>query len=117
MVVYRRLEVSRVGEVTVVRFVDGELRGEASIEEMGQELAALVEKDGRTNILLNFANVEYLSSAALVKLIGLHNLVKRHGGKLKLSNIRPEFYEVFDITRLNTLLDIRQDEAEALRSF
>jgi anti-sigma B factor antagonist len=117
MIVYRRLDVTRIGNVAVVHFVDGELRGEAAIEEVGQELVALVEKEGRTNVLLNFATVEYLSSAALVKLIALHNLLKKRGGKLKLSNIRPEFYEVFAITKLNSLFDIQNNEAEALAAF
>jgi anti-sigma B factor antagonist len=33
---------------------------------------------------------------------------------LVLSNIKPEIYEVFAITRLNKLFDIRDDEAQAL---
>jgi len=40
-----------------------------------------------------------------------------HGGVLKLSNIRAEIYEVFAITKLNRLFDIRKDEADALAAF
>ncbi len=47
----------------------------------------------------------------------LDKKVKAHGGKLKLSNIRPEIYEVFAITKLNKLFDIKDDEADALASF
>ena len=43
--------------------------------------------------------------------------VKSHGGKLKLSNIRPEIYEVFAITKLNKLFDIKEDESDALAAF
>lgn len=117
MAAYRRLQVSDVGGVTVVRFVDGEIRGEANIEQFGQELLRLVQEDGRTNILLNFESVEYLSSAALVKLIALHKEVKNRGGQLKMCNISPEFYEVFAITKLNTLFDIVDKEQEALAAF
>ena len=38
-------------------------------------------------------------------------------GEMKLSNIRPEIYEVFTITKLDRLFDIRDDEADALAAF
>jgi len=117
MVVHRRMQVSEVGDVSVVRFVDRKILDEANIQELGQELFQLVEDDKRKKILLNFVSVEFLSSAALGKLITLDKKVKAHGGRLKLSNIRPEIYEVFAITKLNKLFDIKDDEADALAAF
>jgi anti-sigma B factor antagonist len=117
MAVHRSLEVSEVGEVTVVRFVDRKILDEATIQEIGHELFHLVEEENRTKLLLNFAAVEFLSSAALGKLITLDKKVKAHGGKLKLTNIRPEIYEVFAITKLNKLFDIQDDETDALAAF
>ena len=119
MAVHRRLEVSEVGDVTVVRFVDRKILDEASIQELGHELFALVEVEKRTKLLLNFSKVDFLSSAALGKLITLEKKVRVHKGKLKLklTNIRPEIYEVFAITKLNKLFDIKNDEAEALAAF
>ena len=81
------------------------------------ELFGLVEQERRRNLLLNFTNVEFLSSAALGKLITLDKKVKANGGRLKLSNIRPEIYEVFAITKLNKLFDIKDDEADAIAAF
>ena len=117
MAVHRRLEVSEVGDVTVVRFVDRKILDEGNIQEVGQELFKLVEEDQRQKILLNFSTVDFLSSAALGKLITLDKKVKAQGGQLKLSNIRPNIYEVFTITRLDKLFDIRPDEADALAAF
>ena len=114
---YRRLTVSENGVVTVVRFIDKKILDEANIQEMGEELFRLVEKENRKLLLLNFASVEFLSSAALGKLITLDKKVKAHGGRLKLSNIRPEIREVFTITRLDKLLDIKDNEADALAAF
>lgn len=113
----RRLEVAEVGDVTVVRFKDRKILDEVFIQEMGQELFQLVEEDNRSKLLLNFSSVDFLSSAALGKLITLDKKVKAHSGKLKLSNIRPEIYEVFAITKLNKLFDIQDDEAMALAAF
>jgi anti-sigma B factor antagonist len=117
MAQYRRLTMSDVGDVTVVRFVDRKILDELNIQELGQELFQLVEEDHKTRLLLNFQQVEFLSSAALGKLITLDKKVKAHGGKMKFSNIRPEIYEVFAITKLNKLFDIKDDEADALAAY
>ena len=113
----QRLNVSEVGDVTVVRFVDQKILDEAKIQQLGKELFDLVEVDGRNKILLNFTSVEFLSSAALGKLITLDKKIKGQGGALKLSNIRPEIYEVFAITKLNKLFDIKDNEVDALAAF
>ena len=111
-----RIDVADVGEVSVVQFKDRKILDESNIQEMGRELFELVEQK-RTKILLNFMNVEFLSSAALGKLITLDKKLKAAKGQLKLSSIRPEIYEVFAITRLNKLFDIHDDEADALATF
>ena len=117
MAAHRRIDVSKVGEVTVVKFVDKKILDEASIQELGVELFSLVEHDNRKSVLLNFSNVEFLSSAALGKLITLDRKVEAAKGRLKMSNIRPEIFEVFQITKLNKVFDIRKDEVEAISAF
>jgi len=84
---------------------------------LGSEMFQLIEVENRDKLLLNFSTVDFLSSAALGKLITLDKKMKAHGGTLKLSNIRPEIYEVFAITKLNRLFDIKDDEADALAAF
>jgi anti-sigma B factor antagonist len=117
MTAYRHLDVNEVGDVTVVRFRDHKIVEDINIQQLGQEMFQLVEADSRDKLLLNFSAVDFLSSAALGKLITLDKKMKAHGGTLKLSNIRAEIYEVFAITKLNRLFDIRDDEADALAAF
>jgi anti-sigma B factor antagonist len=121
MAVHRRIEVSNLpagsGDVSMVRFLDRKIIDAANIQELGDELFALVEKEQRKNLLLNFASVEFLSSAALNKLIILDKKVKANSGKMRLCNLKPEIYEVFAITRLNQLFDIKNTEQEALAGF
>ena len=117
MAEFRRLHVNEVGEVTVVRFRDQKIIEDINIQELGRELFRLVEDENCQKLLLNFSSVDFLSSAALGKLITLDKKVKSHEGQLKLSNIRPEIYEVFAITKLNRLFDIKDDEADALAAF
>ena len=59
----RRLEVEDIGDVTVVNFVDRKILDEQNIQVIGEQLFGLVDEVGRRKLLLNFGNVEYLSSA------------------------------------------------------
>ncbi len=112
----RRLVVEEdINGVSIVNFVDKKILDEANIQQLGEELFSLV--DGPRKILLNFSNVEYLSSAALGKLITMQKMVKDAAGRLRLCRIHPQIYEVFKITKLNKLFDIHADEQAALDGF
>ena len=113
----RRLEVEDIGDITVVNFVDKKILDEQNIQVIGEQLFSLVDELGRRKILLNFKNVEFLSSAALGKLITLNRKLQSSGGKLVLCEIIPQIYEVFEITKLNKLFNIQKDEQTALQAF
>ncbi len=117
MTAYRHLAINEVEDVVVVHFRNRRIIEDLSIQELGQELFQLVETDQRKKLVLNFSSVDFLSSAALGKLITLDKKVKAHNGALKLCCIRPEIFEVFKITKLDRLFDIRKDEADALAAF
>ena len=114
---HRHIKISEVGDVTVVRFNDQKIINAGNIAELGDELFALVEKDNRRSLVLNFSDVEFLSSGALNKLIVLDKKMKAAGGKLRLSNLKPEIIEVFQITRLNQVFAIHDTQDGALASF
>lgn len=109
-----RIEVSESANVTVIRFQDQKIIDPEAIQELGQELFDLVERDDRKKMVLNFENVEFLSSAALGKLITFEKKSKRNDAKLILTNISPEIYQVFAITNLDKLFQIKDTEADAL---
>ena len=113
---HKRIEVDQVDDATVVRFVDRKILDETNIQEIGQELFNLVDEEDARNLVLNFENVEYLSSAALGKLITLNKKVKMVDGRLKLCGIKPPIFEVFVITKLNKLFDIYETQTAAIQS-
>jgi anti-sigma B factor antagonist len=113
----RRLEVEDIGDVTVINFVDRKILDEQNIQIIGEQLFGLVDQEGRRKLLLNFGNVEYLSSAALGKLITLNKKLQAAGGRLILANIDPQIHEVFEITKLDKFFNIQKDEQTALQSF
>ncbi|WP_020473117.1 STAS domain-containing protein [Zavarzinella formosa] len=113
----RRLEVEDSGDISVVNFVDKKILDEQNIQMIGDDLFRLVDELGRRKILLNFGNVEFLSSAALGKLITMNRKVQAVRGKLILCNITKEIREVFEITKLDKLFTIMGDEQAALQAF
>lgn len=113
----RRLEVEPIGDITVVNFVDRKILDEQNIQIIGEQLFSLVDEENRRKILLNFSNVEYLSSAALGKLITLNKKLQQAGGKLILCNIDAQIYEVFEITKLDKFFKIMKEEQAALQAF
>jgi anti-sigma B factor antagonist len=113
----RRLELEEVGDVTVVNFVDKKILDEQNIQIIGEQLFDLVDNQQKRKILLNFGNVEFLSSAALGKLITMNKKVQTSGGKLVMCNIARSIMEVFEITKLDKLFKIFPDEQSALQAF
>ena len=113
----QRLRVEENGDISVVHFLDKRILDEPTIQAIAEQLFSLVDTDGKRKLLLNFGNVEYMSSAALGKLITLNKKVQAAGGRLILCNIDPQIREVFEITKLDKLFDIRNEEQEALQMF
>jgi anti-sigma B factor antagonist len=110
----RRIDIEDVGDVTVARFVDKKILDENNIQIIGNQLMDLVDVDGRRKIVLDFGNVEYLSSAALGNIVKLNTRLKSTGGKLALCSIRPEIHEIFKITQLHKVINIQGTQEEAV---
>ena len=113
----RRIDIEEINGVTVARLLEKKILDEANIEALGQELFALVDKDGRKKIILDFTQVEYLSSAALGKLITMHKKTATAKGKLVLCKIQKDILDVFKITQLNKVLTLCTDLDDALSKF
>jgi len=111
------IRVKRADGVSLVEFADRKILEELSIQEIGEELEKLVEGEPGIRLLLNFKNVDHLSSAALGMLITLNKRVKEQSGQLKLSDINRQIFEVFKITRLNRVFDIHETADQALAGF
>ncbi len=112
-----RLQIDKDGEITRISFLDRNILEEANIQQIGDEIAQIIDQSPNPRLLINFAQVEHLSSAALGTLITINNKIRQKGGQLRLSNIDPQIYEVFVITKLNKLFQIHENLEQALKSF
>jgi anti-sigma B factor antagonist len=112
-----RLRVKQSNGVTTVEFIDRNILDEANIHQIGEELARLVDASPVPKLLVSFANVDHLSSAALGALITVNHRVRDRKGQLRLANIDPQISEVFKITKLDKLFQIHDTTDSALGSF
>jgi len=103
--------------IHVCEFTSSRILDESNIAEIGDTLIRLVNGRQNPSILLDFSQVDHLSSAALGMLINVNNRLRQQNGKLRLCRIRPQILEVFAITKLNKLFRILATREEAFESF
>jgi anti-sigma B factor antagonist len=104
-------------DIRIVEFTNNKILDEANIEDIRRTLDALIDEADQPKLLLDFATVDHLSSAALGMLINCNNRVKGKNGQLRLANIKPQIFDVFVITKLNKLFKILPSRDEAVGSF
>ncbi|MCY2986892.1 MAG: STAS domain-containing protein [Planctomycetota bacterium] len=102
--------------VHIVDFCDPKIF-ELAAGSIQNRLLRLVDAEGTIRLLLNFKNVEHLSSAALGMLINVQKAVQQKDGKLILSDLRPRIYAVFQITTLNKMFNIYDTVEHAVTHF
>ena len=86
---------------------------------MGQlhnRVRALVES-GKSKLLINLAEVSYIDSGSLGELMGAYTTVSKAGGSLKLLRPQERTRHLLEVTQMESLFEVFQDEREALESF
>lgn len=102
-------QVEEVDSRMAVRFPAGTHLSEANAEEFGTRLNALTEGRVRPRLFVDLSGVALLSGNILTRLIALHSKVRGAEGRLTLVNPGASVREVFRLTRLDTVLELRCD--------
>jgi len=103
------------GNVTVLD-VDGKiLLGEGDVQ-LKRKIDELIERK-ETQLVLNLANVPYMDSGGLGEIVRSYTTVKRAGGELKLLNATKRISDLLTITKLITVFEVFETEADAVKSF
>lgn len=105
----------RVGDVTVLD-MKGRVRLGGGTISLHKAIRCLVE-EGKLQILLNLADVSHIDSSGLGELISGHISLAAQGGAIKLLHLTESLRELMTITKLLTVFDVYDNEAEALSSF
>ena len=74
-------------------------------------------QDERKKILLNLADVDYIDSSGIGELVSGFTTVTNSGGALKLLNLNKRVKDLLQITKLYTVFDVKDDEADAIAAF
>lgn len=106
------------GSVTLGTIDNASMLDGMTVNDFGSEVVGYVEGHPRTNLLLNFAHVQYLSSAALTELIRINDACVAGKGSLRVCNVSKDIQKVFKITNFDKLFEIHdEDLKEALRRY
>ena len=104
-----RISVRYAEKATIATLTDEKILEENDIRALQESIMSVVEQAERINLILDFQNVRFLSSAVLGLLIRVSKKVYESDGQLKLCNINPKIHEIFKITRLTKVFDIYPD--------
>ena len=105
----------QAGDVTIL-----DLDGKVTIGEGSVALRTAIRRllgEDKKKILLNLAGVGYVDSSGIGELVSSFTTVKKEGGTLKLLNLQQKIQDLLAITKLLTVFDVFENEAEALNSF
>ena len=114
---FRRIQTGKTGDIHLVQFKDKKILDDTVLDEIRTEVTQLIGKASGPDVLLDFSNVEFMSSAMLGLLGQLHRKISSGHGRLKMCSIRPEILTVFKITNLDKLFSIHKDAEAALATF
>jgi anti-sigma B factor antagonist len=110
-----RIDERLIGSVTVLDLV-GRLTMAQAAQQLKDKINSLVSQQ-RTEIVVNLRNVPYIDSGGLGQLVASFASVRKAGGVLKLLNVGSRNNDLLSITRLVTVFESFDSEAEAVQSF
>jgi anti-sigma B factor antagonist len=111
-----QLSERKIGDVVVVD-VSGKITlGDGGDQLLKDKMRSLIQQ-GQRNVLLNLGDVSYIDSAGLGELVQSYATVNKNGGSLKLLNTTRRIKDLLSITKLLTVFDTYDSEADAVASF
>ena len=110
-----RIKQRSAGPVTILD-LNGRMTRNDGCGEIRTALKPLLEQ-GHTQFLLNLADVPYIDSTGIGELVSVFITVRNHTGTLKLVALTDRVRKLFEVAKLVQVIDVFDDEAEALQSF
>jgi anti-sigma B factor antagonist len=108
-----QISVQYAENATIITFTSEKILEEKDIQSIQESIMSVIEQAQRINLILDFSNVKFLSSAVLGLLIRVSKKIYERDSQLRLCNINPKIYEIFKITRLTKIFDIYPDVESA----
>jgi anti-anti-sigma factor len=109
------LEVETREDVLIARFTRQVILCGEVAEVASERLASLLSVPGQQQLLVDFGNVDSLTSFMLGQLITLNRAAQASGRRFALFNLSPNIRQILEVARLNLFLSLYDDESAALR--
>ena len=110
-----QIEERVVNDVTIL-----DLKGKITLGDGDETLRDRINSlalQNRLRVILNLEDVPYIDSAGLGVIVRTYTTISRQGGQLKLVNLTKRITDLLSITKLLTVFETYDSEAEALKSF
>jgi anti-sigma B factor antagonist len=105
--------VRRTGDAVVAS-----LRGEIDLHNSPTVRTALLkflDENKPKKLVLNLGEVPYMDSSAIAVLVEALQKMRRHGGKIYLTNLQPRVKGLLEIARLDSIFVVTASEEDALK--
>lgn len=112
-----KINIQYADGATIALLTDEKILEEEDINLLEASIMPLIDEQGAINLVIDFSNVTFFSSAVLGLLIRISKKTYEAGGKLRLCEINPKILEIFQITRLDKVFDIYTSRKMALHNF
>ena len=99
------------GDITVGTISEANMLDAMNVTEFGNEVLNFLKGKQGIHLLLNFENVDYMSSAALTELLRINENLTKANGSVRLTGLTNDIRKVFQITNLEKLFVIHDDDA------
>jgi len=111
------VDVSRTDGIDVVTFGSIAVLDIATSQSMARSILRLADSPPPPRILVDFSAVQFLASRMLGILVELTKRAEAGHGQVVVCGLRPDVHKVFRVMRLDQLLTVVEDKAEAIKSF
>jgi anti-sigma B factor antagonist len=109
----KRLPLKQASDVTVAHFTGCKVSlDDETVHCIHDQLFALADEQGESELLLDFGNVAYVSSSAIDTLVRLRQKLLAKGRNMTVGNLRTQVHEIFVITGVNRSLNLQLAEQE-----
>lgn len=107
--------ISHIEDVAIADFRQSSILDMATVESISKELYALVDQQAHRKVLLDFSQVQFLSSQMIGVLLSLQKKATAIKGRVMLCGLRTDVRKIFKIMKLEKMLEFAADEQEGMK--
>jgi anti-sigma B factor antagonist len=111
------LIIQTYDRIVLVQVTKDRLLDPPVITAISTELAELLDRHAKPSIILDMAQVSYLSSAMVGKLIALYKAVVAAKGRLAIAGVKADLMPLFKITQVDRLIDFYPEAQKVIMAY